>query len=169
MSVSAPYPLQDVIVPRDWVDFNGHMNDAAYAAAFSDAIMVMTDKLGLDAVGRERTGHTIYTVAMMIRYLHEAAEGAPLSMTGRVIEADEKRLRVWAEMYHGASGTLLATTEQLFLCVDQSGSEPRAAPWPEPFATRLKDLAAAHATLPLPEGAGDGIRLKRRMAPAEGT
>ena len=69
------------------------MNDAAYAEAFSLALMTMTDHLGLDAAGRASTGHTIYTVAVMIRYLHEAAENAPLVLTGRILEADDKRLR----------------------------------------------------------------------------
>lgn len=162
MSVSAPFPLMDVLVQRDWVDFNGHMNDAAYAEAFSTALMVMTDKLGLDAEGRERTGHTIYTLSMMIHYVHEASEGAPLVLTGRILEADDKRARVWAEMHHAATGTLLATTEQLFLCVNQSGAAPRAAKWPEPFASRLKALTTEHAALPIPDGAGEGIRLKRQ-------
>ncbi len=122
MSATAPFPLMELSVRPEWVDFNGHMNDAAYAEAFSLALMAMTDHLGLDAAGRASTGHTIYTIAAMIRYLHEAAENEPLALTGRILEADDKRLRVWGEMHHATSGTLLATTEQLFLCVDQSGS-----------------------------------------------
>lgn len=161
MSATAPFPLMNVSVKPAWVDFNGHMNDAAYAEAFSEALMVMTDHLGLDAAGRARTGHTIYTVAMMIRYLHEASENTALSLTGRILEADGKRVRVWAEMHDASSGELMATTEQLLLCVDQSGSSPRAARWPEPFAEKLKALTAEHASFPVPKGAGDGIRLKR--------
>jgi acyl-CoA thioester hydrolase len=161
MSGTAPFPLMELSVQRAWVDFNGHMNDAAYAEAFSLALMTMTDHLGLDAAGRASTGHTIYTIAAMIRYLHEASESEPLVLTGRILEADDKRIRVWAEMHHASNGTLLATTEQLFLCIDQSGPEPRAARWPEPFAGRLKALAGEHAALPMPTGAGEGIRLKR--------
>jgi acyl-CoA thioester hydrolase len=161
MSAVAPFPLMEVSVKLEWLDFNGHMNDAAYAEAFSEALMVMTDRLGLDASGRADTGHTIYTVAMMIRYLHEAAGNAPLVLFGRILEADNKRMRVWAEMLHAGDGTLLATTEQLLLCVDTTGATPRAAQWPEPFSGRLEALAAEHAELAIPDGAGDGIRLKR--------
>ncbi len=164
MSAIAPFPLMKVTVKPSWVDFNGHMNDAAYAEAFSEALMVLTDHLGLDAAGRETTGHTIYTLSMMIRYVNEAAENAPLVLSGRILEADDKRVRVWADMHDASSGTLLATTEQLFLCVDQRGETPRAARWPEPFSQRLKALAAEHASLPLPDTAGEGIRLKRAPA-----
>ncbi len=164
MSATAPFPLMSVSVKPAWVDFNGHMNDAAYAEAFSEALMVMTDHLGLDAAGRAVTGHTIYTISMMIRYVHEATENAPLVLTGRILEADGKRVRVWAEMHNASNGTLLATTEQLLLCVDQTGSSPRAAHWPEPFAENLKTLAAQHACLPMPKGAGEGIRLKKATA-----
>jgi len=162
MSATAPFPLLKLSVKSEWVDFNGHMNDAAYAEAFSLALMTLTDHLGLDAAGRARTGHTIYTIAAMIRYLHEAAEHDPLLLTGRILEADDKRLRVWAEMHHAETGVLLATTEQLFLCIDQSGAAPRAARWPEPFAQQLTALAAEHADLPVPDDAGEGIRLKRK-------
>jgi acyl-CoA thioester hydrolase len=162
MSATAPFPLLEVSVKPAWVDYNGHMNDAAYADAFSTGLMTLTDHLGLDAAGRAATGHTLYTVQVMIRYLHEAAEGAPLVLRGRILESDEKRLRVWAEMHNAASGTLLATTEQLLLCVDQSGPSPRSARWPEPFAAKLKVLAAEHAALPIPPEAGEGIRLKRK-------
>ncbi len=161
MSATAPFPLMEVSVKPEWVDYNGHMNDAAYAEAFSTGLMTMTDHLGLDAAGRASTGHTIYTVQVMIRYLHEVAQNEPLVLTGRILEADDKRLRVWAEMRNGSTGTLLATTEQLLLCVDQSGPAPRAARWPEPFVERLKALAAEHAALPVPAGAGEAIRLKR--------
>jgi acyl-CoA thioester hydrolase len=151
----------EVSVKPAWVDFNRHMNDAAYAEAFSEALMAMTDHLGLDATGRASSRHTIYTVSTMIHYLHEAAENAPLVLTGRILESDDKRLRVWAEMHNASSATLLATTEQLLLCVDNSGPAPRAARWPEPFAGRLKALTAEHAALPIPASAGEGIRLKR--------
>lgn len=161
MSATAPFPLMEVAVKKEWIDYNGHMTDAAYAEAFSVAIMALTDHLGLDAAGRAATGHTLYTLQMMIRYLHEAAEGAPLVLAGRILEADDKRLRIWAEMHQAVSGTLLATTEQLLLCIDQSGKAPKAARWPEPFAGRLMNLAAEHAELPMPAGAGAGIRLKR--------
>lgn len=161
MSATAPFPLLDTTVKPAWVDYNRHMNDAAYAEAFSVALMTLTDHLGLDADGRAHTGRTIYTIAAMIRYLQEAAEGEPIVLCGRILEADDKRLRVWAEMHHAKTGSLLATTEQLFLCVDQSGEAPRASRWPEPFAERLKALAAEHAALPVPDGAGEGIRLKR--------
>lgn len=163
MSSTAPFPLLEIRVRPEWVDFNGHMTDAAYAAAFSDGLMVMTDRLGLDAEGRARTGHTIYTLAMMLRYVNEAALSAPLVLTGRILEWDDRRIRAWGEMHHAEAGTLLATTEQLFLCVRQSESGPRAARWPEPFASRLEEIGGKHALLPLPEGAGDGIRLKRKQ------
>lgn len=164
MSETAPFLLMDVRVKPEWVDFNRHMNDAAYAAAFSDAFMALTDHLGLDSAGRARTGRTIYTLAMIVRYLEEAALDAPLVLTGRILESDAKRVRVWGEMHHADTGTLLATNEQLFLCVDKSAASPRAANWPEPFATRLAALTAKHALLPVPEGAGEGISLKRRKS-----
>ncbi len=49
-----------------------------------------------------------------------------LTATARLLEHDSKRLRIWFEM-HNKTGTLVATSEQVYLCVDQSGEKPRAA------------------------------------------
>jgi acyl-CoA thioester hydrolase len=159
---TAPFPLQTLRVKPEWLDFNGHMNDAAYGIAFSDALLALTDHLGLDAAGRAATGRTIYTLAMQIRYLREALPDTEIALAGRVIEADEKRMRVWAEMRDAGSAILFATAEMLFVCVDQSGASPRSAPWPEPFASRLSAMASDHAACPMPDGAGEGIKLRRK-------
>jgi acyl-CoA thioester hydrolase len=161
MTDTAPLPLMLVNVKAEWLDFNGHMNDAAYGIAFSEAFLAMTDQLGLDEAGRAATGRTIYTLSMMTRYVQEAPPAAPLAVHGRVIEADDKRMRVWAEMLHAETGALLATNEQLLLCIDQSAEAPRAARWPEPFASRLAAMTKDHAGLALPKGAGEGVRMKR--------
>jgi acyl-CoA thioester hydrolase len=158
---SAPFPLQLLRVKPEWLDFNGHMNDAAYAVAFSDALLVLTDHLGLDEAGRAAASRTIYTLAMQIRYLRETLPDARISLSGRVLESDEKRMRVWAEMRDAEHGTLLSTAEMLFVCIDQSGPSPRSAPWPEPFASNLAAMTRDHAALPMPDGAGEGIALRR--------
>src|SRR6476469_3316347 len=127
---AAPLPLTSPTVLPEWVDYNGHMNDACYAIAFSQAVDALMAQLGLDAAGREATGHTIYTLALLIRYVKEVKEGEPMLCEGQLLESDAKRLRVWLTLRHAASGDVLATSEQLLLSIDVSG--PKASPWPEP-------------------------------------
>ncbi|HXH01781.1 MAG TPA: thioesterase family protein [Candidatus Competibacteraceae bacterium] len=158
---SAPLPLLDATVLSEWVDYNGHMNDACYCIVFSRAVDNLIDYIGLDAAARATTGHTVYTLENLLRYLLEVRQGEPLTVTGQLLESDAKRLRLWFEMRHGDTGELLATSEQLLICIDQSGASPRAAPFPPGVAERVQALQAAHGSLPWPERAGRGIALKR--------
>ncbi len=152
-------PLLDCQVLSEWVDYNGHMNDAYYGVAFSRATDSLMDRIGLDAAERARSRHTIYTLAAMTRFLREAKLGEALSITAQLLDHDAKKMVVFLEMRRGSD--VLATSEQLLLCVDQGGPEPRSAPFPPLTAQAVAALAAAHADLPRPEGAGQGISLRR--------
>jgi len=158
--MTTPLHLYDAIVLPDWVDYNGHMNDAAYAIPFSRAIDAMMAMVGLDETGRVATNHTIFTLAMHMRYHHEVKEGEPLKVSGQIIEMDAKRIRLYQWLRHGVDDTLLATCEQLLASVDQSG--PKIAAFPESVGEKLRAIAAEHAALPIPDDAGQGIALKRK-------
>ncbi len=153
--------LLDTTVVPEWVDYNGHMNDAAYAIVFSRSIDTLMDRIHLDAAARKSTGYTLYTMQMMIHYVKEVKAGAPLCVRAQLLEHDAKRIRVWFEMTEGADGPKLAMSEQLLLSVDQSNGV-RVVPWlPETLAA-LDALAKAQSGLQHPEEAGRGIALKRR-------
>ena len=158
--MTTPLHLYDAIVLPDWVDYNGHMNDAAYAIPFSRAIDAMMAMVGLDEAGRVATNHTIFTLAMQMRYHHEVKQGEPLKVSGQIIEMDAKRIRLYQWLRHGVDDTLLATCEQLLASVDQSG--PKIAAFPESVGEKLRAIAAEHAELPIPDDAGQGIALKRK-------
>jgi acyl-CoA thioesterase FadM len=158
--MTAPLHLYDAIVQPDWVDYNGHMNDAAYAIPFSRAIDAFMSTVGLDEAGRVATNHTIFTLAMQMRYHHEVKQEAPLAVTGQILEIDAKRIRLYQWLRHGTDGTLLATCEQLLASVDQSG--PKIAAFPDSVRQKIELIAQGHAALPMPDDAGQGIALKKR-------
>jgi len=158
--MTAPLHLYDATVLSEWVDYNGHMNDAAYAIPFSRSIDAFMSTVGLDDAGRAATNHTIFTLALQIRYHHEAKEGAPLVVTGQILEMDAKRIRLYQWLRHGVVGTLLATCEQLLASVDQSG--PKISAFPDGVREQIEAIATSHSVLPMPEDAGQGIALKRR-------
>ena len=77
----APLDVYATTVASDWVDYNGHMNDAAYAVVFSRSVDALMDRVGLDAAARKRTGQTLFTLQMMLHYFKEAKEGDALAVT----------------------------------------------------------------------------------------
>jgi acyl-CoA thioester hydrolase len=155
-----PSPLFTTSVDPAWIDYNGHMNDTYYALVFSRTGDKLLEAIGLETQGRDRLSRTIYTTTLTIHYHHEVTEGEALAADARVLEYDAKRLRIWFEM-RNAADTLVATSEQVYLCIDQSGEKPRAAAFLPDQQAAIAALAAATADLPWPKAAGRGISLKR--------
>jgi len=161
VSVSAaPLVLWDLEVAPDWVDYNGHMNDAAYALVFSRAGDRWMEQIGLAAEVRQATGYTLYTLQIMLHYLSEAKLGAPLRVVCQLLEYDAKRARLWMELRSPPDGPAIAATEQLYLSVRQA-EETRSAPWREESRVLLEAMSLAHQDLAAPPQAGRGISLKR--------
>ncbi len=159
MTQEPPLPVWAGSVLPDWVDYNGHMNDAAYAIVFSRSVDAFMEVIGLGESGRRETGHTLYTLTMIIRYLRETKKGDPLAVSAQVLEHDAKKIRLWLVMTDPQTGSALATSEQLLLCVDQGSG--RGAPFPPASGAALDRIAASHAALPIPADAGKGIALRR--------
>ena len=153
-------PVLSTTVVREWVDYNGHMNDAAYAIVFSRSVDALMDRIGLDARVRERTGRTLYTLQMMLHYFKEAREGDALAVACHLLEHDEKRMRVWLDMTD-AKGERLAASEQLLISVAQGEGSPGAAPWSFETMAALDALAKAQSGMPHPPEAGAGVAIKR--------
>ena len=160
MKDGAPLDLWDGVVAPEWVDYNDHMNDAAYALVFSRAGDRWMERIGLGGDIRRSTGYTLYTLQVMLLYFHEAKLGAPLRVNCQLLEFDAKRARLWMELSSPLDGPTIAATEQLYLSVRQS-EITRAASWRKETFDKLQAMMTAHSTLPIPEQAGRGISIKR--------
>jgi carnitine 3-dehydrogenase len=99
-----------------------------------------------------------FTVETHIRHLGEVAAGEPITVDTQVLEGRGKKMHLWHEMRHGGpdgDGRLLATGEHMLLHVSL---ERRASCEPAPAVrARLEEIAALHAKLPRPEGAGRAV------------
>ncbi len=156
MTETTPLRLIEDRVKPEWVDYNGHMNEAFYVLATGLAIDELMELIGIGVAYREREGGTIYTLETHVVYLAEIAAGEPYYVTTRVLNADAKRIHTLHGMYHGERDELLATNEQMLLHVDMRG--PKAAAMPEAAQEKLQAIAAAHRALPALEQAGRRIR-----------
>ena len=145
-------------VQKDWVDYNGHMNDAAYAKVFSLALDSLMEQIGLDASGIAELEYTIFTLEAHIKYVAEAHQGQALHVEVQLLDADSKRMHLWFEMEDG-EGNTVATSEQMVMGMDQSIGRPA------PFPT---DVEVEIAKLPLlekddwPEGANQPMGIRRK-------
>jgi acyl-CoA thioester hydrolase len=148
------------VVPHDWIDYNGHMMDAYYFAAFTEATEALLDHLGLGAAYRAVTGCGIYTVESHMCFSKSVREGATLGYQSRLLGCDRKRVHAYHEMTASKNGEPVATNELMFLHVDLATE--RVAPMPPERCQAVSALAAAHASLPVPANAGRRIQMPAR-------
>ncbi len=141
------------VVPPEWIDYNGHMMDAYYFLAFTEATEAFLDHVGLGAAYQARTGGGVYTAESHLCFVSGVTEGAVLRYRTQLLGHDEKRMHVFHQMTSAQS--LSATCELMFLHV----SDGRVRPVPPEAAAALAALAARHAALPRPERAGRHIAM----------
>lgn len=137
-----PMITQRRVVPIDWTDLNGHMNEGRYGQVFSDAAEVVMAAVGADADYVAR-GMSYFTVESSIRYLAETHAGERVEVRTRVTEGQGKKLRCFHRMIRAEDGTELANCDQLMLHV--SLQTRRTCEPPAEVAQKVAALAALHA------------------------
>jgi acyl-CoA thioesterase FadM len=158
VTVPAPLRLHETTVDHAWVDYNGHMSESCYLLVFGDSADAFFRFLGIDEDYRA-AGHSLYTVETRLHHWREVSEGEPLSLTLRVLDHDDKRIHLFHEMFHGGSGDLLASAEQLLVHVDMEAQ--RSAPLPAELQRRLASILESHRTLPVPAVVGRPMGIRR--------
>ena len=111
--------LHEATVRPEWVDYNGHMNEAYYVLVFGDATDAFYDHIGFDDAFRRRETVSLYTVEAHIRYVTEAHEGQALRIATRLLAHDAKRLRLHHTMLRKGDGETLAVIELIAVHVDK--------------------------------------------------
>jgi acyl-CoA thioester hydrolase len=120
-------------VRAEWIDYNGHMADAAYAVVCAEASEAFLAAVDLSADYQAATGCTTYTVESHIYYLREAVEGDLVTVETVIVDSDSKRLRL-GHTLRTSSGDI-ARAELLYLHVNQRTG--RVEPFPEEQRRRL--------------------------------
>jgi acyl-CoA thioesterase FadM len=154
----APFSAYQATVPAEWLDYNGHMHDASFGIALSEANELVFEALGLSRDYRETAGASLYTVEYHIRYLAECSLGQVLTATTILVAADAKMMRLYTELLH-ADGRPTATGESLYLHVDTSRG--KTCPMPAERQEQVLGMLAAHASLPRPTHLGRGVGAAR--------
>lgn len=153
-----PFRGYRTAVRPEWLDYNGHMNDSAYAVVCTQANELLLDELGVGAAYRAATGCATYTVEAHLRYLGEVGPDAELHADTLLVAADNKRLRFHTTVFDENDAVVL-TGEYMFLHMDQNAG--RVAPFPPDRAEVVQSTLAAHRDLARPAHLGLGVGAPR--------
>ena len=147
---SLPMPETDAVpmitirrvIPIDWTDYNGHMNESRYGQVYSDAADATMVAFGADE-NYVASGFSYFTVENTIKYMAEALAGEACYVTTRVLLADGKKLKLYHEMRRDSDGELYSSCTQFLLHVSLE-TRKTCAPR-EDISANLTALAAAHS------------------------
>ncbi len=143
----------------EWIDYNGHMNDACYVVAFSQAVEGFMSCIDLNEDFRFKHSVSIYSLQSMVTYLQEVSEGENIVIKGQLLESDAKKLRLFMTMYHANTHDELATMETLLLHMDMKNH--KASPFLPHTLSLVENIQTAHNKLVLPKNSGQAIQLRR--------
>ncbi len=143
--------LMELEVRPEWIDYNGHMTDSRYLQVFGDATDAVFRFAGIDDAYR-KAGHGMYTVETHMTHQAEAKVNEQLYVASRVLEVDDKRVRLFHTMNRRRDGAQLGTCEQLYLHVDTQAG--KVAPMAAAIKGKLAALQAAQAGAAPPAEAG---------------
>ncbi len=141
--------LVELEVRPEWIDYNGHMTDSRYLQVFGDATDALLRYAGVDDAYR-KSGRALFTVETHVTHQAEAKALEPLYVVTRVLEVDDKRLRLFHALHRKRDEAPVATAEQVYLHV----SGGKAAPMEPAVREMLARAQAAQASLPVPAEAG---------------
>ncbi|WP_417209953.1 carnitine 3-dehydrogenase [Antarctobacter sp.] len=130
------------IVPVDWTDVNGHMNEGRYGQVFSDASEELMTHVGADRAYID-AGNSYFTAETNVKYLAETLAGEAFFVETKVLLGEGKKLRLWHEMKRAEDGEVLATCDQFLLHV--SLDTRRSCPPLDHVRAQVERLARMHA------------------------
>lgn len=151
--------IMNCTVKDEWVDYNGHLNDAEYARIFSLAVEELMIKIGIDESFRNEYSYSIFTLETHLCYLAEANQGEKLDVDLQLLDHDSKRMHVFFLM-RNKDGDLVATSEQMLMGMDMK--EGRPGEFPEGIYKQIEIIAEKQKGMPTPKQAGRTIGIRRR-------
>ena len=125
----------------------GHMNVRVYFEKQYEGLVVLSNKLGMPDAFRVNSPSTVLIADQHVRFIREALPGAPLTMTGCVLEVGESDAVIYQQLTH-ADGSPAASFRTRIVHVDTL--EREAFAWSVRTRTALEALMgeAPDATAP---------------------
>ncbi len=150
----AIFSLHSEPVQDSWLDAYGHLNEAYYLVAFTNATWPFQDHFNIGTDYFDETGCAIYTLETHLRYVDEVRAPANLEIKSMIFASDAKRIHFAHTME--VDGRERATVEFMMLHYDTRAGKP--GPMPEDVQAALK----ASQISVVPDWAGRSIGLDKK-------
>lgn len=154
--MQAPYIGLKTLVPREWIDVNGHMNATHYGLAVYEAHFNFAEEIGLGSAYVKATNCGKAVLETHMIYEQEVSEGEELEIRSWLLAVDAKRLHFFHEVYNLTKGFRAAASEQVDIHIDLIKRQSSALPYS--LYLQLQERVENNLSFPLPEKIGSKIR-----------
>lgn len=148
-------------VRDEWIDFNGHMTNAAYVAVFDVASVALLNRVGIDPEYRMRERCSTFALELHTVFHRELALHAPFLVETRVLGLDLKRIHIFHQIKNAEDDALAASFEVVTIHVDLENR--RSTPLPEKIHQHLVAHRIASDRLAWPEYASRKVGLQSKQ------
>jgi len=154
--MQAPFIGLKTVVPKQWIDVNGHMNATHYGLAVYEAHVTFTEEIGLgEAYVKENECGKAVLESHMI-YEREVSEGDELEIRSWLLAVDAKRMHFFHEVYNLSKNFRAAASEQVDIHIDLK--QRQSSELPQALLLQLQERVVANLARPRPEKVGSRIR-----------
>ncbi|CAA0104333.1 L-carnitine dehydrogenase [BD1-7 clade bacterium] len=154
--MNIPFIGLNIIVPKEWIDVNGHMNATHYGLAVYDAHFNFTEAIGLGEAYVRSTNCGKAVLESHMIYEREVSEGDELEIKSWLLAVDKKRLHFFHEVYNITQGFRAAASEQVDIHIDLNAR--KSSELPAELYLQLQAIVSGYLKLPTPEGVGSNIK-----------
>ena len=147
------------VVPRDYIDSNGHLNVRHYVGIFDDCGFPTLAALGLTRAWLAEQHRGVMDLENHIRYIAEVLEGETVSVYARFIERSAKAVHWMSFLVNDTRRNVAATLELLTIHVDLDTR--KAVAWTDEVAAALDLEIAAGAARPWPAPVSGCLAIRR--------
>lgn len=157
-NLDKPIMLHRDVVVHEWVDEYDHMNLSYYVLVCDQATYKFWELLNNHLTLEERGGKEYAVVESHVNYLREVRLNDPLYVTTQLLAHDQKRFRIFHELYQEKDNYLAATNEIMALGFDL---ETRGiSTFISVVEGNLKRIFECHRQLTRPTWAGRAINFE---------
>ncbi|WP_052245302.1 thioesterase family protein [Halocynthiibacter namhaensis] len=147
-------------VPKDWIDYNGHMNLAYYVMAFDHDLDDLLDhKIGAGPSFSKTHNQGPFALQNHLHYLDELLLGEEFYCKFLMLDGDEKRVHVAGSMHRASDDAAVCVMEQILINVDHSTR--RSTNYPQDIIARIAALVEDHREIERPKQIGRPIGLRK--------
>jgi acyl-CoA thioester hydrolase len=120
MGKPAGYEI-DIATHPEWIDYNGHVTDAAFAIIAAEANEAALERIGMSEAYRRETGHALYSARLEIDFRAEIPPTGTITITSSVESIGRTSVTMTATISR-SDGEIAAETKHVYVLVDGAAS-----------------------------------------------